>query len=50
MGPTNWSIIFFYFINGSKRGPNSEISHVWKVYRIFIVHPILMQFFILWID
>ena len=39
--------LFCYII--SKQGPNSEISHIWKVYRIFNFHPILMHF-ILWID
>jgi len=39
-----WAIIFVSQ-RESKRGPNSEISHIWKVYRIFILHPILMHFF-----
>ena len=37
------------FFLSPKVGPNSEILHTWKVYGIFICHPILMQFF-LWID
>ena len=28
-----------------KRNQNSEISHIWKVYRIFIFYPILMLLF-----
>jgi len=35
---------FQYFI--SKGGQNSEILHVWKVYRTFIFHPILMKFYL----
>jgi hypothetical protein len=26
----------FYFEKGCKMGPNSEILHIWKLYRIFI--------------
>ena len=37
-------LLQFYFDKGSKRGQNSEISHIWKVYRIVIIHPILMYF------
>ena len=33
------------FRKRSKRGPNSEIFHIWKVYRIFIFYPIFMCFF-----
>ena len=28
-----------------KTGPYNKILHIWKVYRIFIFHPILMLFF-----
>jgi hypothetical protein len=35
--------LFCYFI--FKRGLNSEISHMCKVYRRFIFHSILMHFF-----
>ena len=45
-----WAIrkIVFYFKKGSKTDQNSEISHIWKVCRIFIFHPKLWwEFFLL---
>ena len=33
-----------FFQNGSKRRPNSEMTSIWKVQRIFIFNPILMCF------
>ena len=48
MGDTN--IFVFYFKQGFKRDPHYEILHIWKKYIIiifFILHPILMHFFLL---
>jgi hypothetical protein len=36
--------LLFYFEKGSKRRPKFRISHISKVYRIFIFHPIVMVF------
>ena len=38
--------LLFYFKKEYKREPNPEISHIWKVHRIFICHPILMCLFL----
>jgi hypothetical protein len=40
-----WAITklrYMYFI--SKRDPNSEISHNWKIHKFFIFHPFLCVF------
>jgi hypothetical protein len=34
------TILLFYFEKGSERGTNSKMSHIWKVYRVIIFHPI----------
>ena len=52
-GPIGTKVCFYLLIRGtqkkreaqkvSKRDLISEISHIWKVYRIFIFHPILIR-------
>ena len=42
-------IMLFLLKKGSKREPNGEISHIWKVYRMFISHLILMYVVVEWI-
>ena len=37
--------LLFYLEKVSKGDQNSKISHIWKEYRIFIFHPILICFF-----
>jgi len=39
------NILLFYFEKIFKRGSNFKILHIWKVYRIFIFHPISKHFF-----
>jgi len=36
----------FFYGKRAKRDLNYEISHIWKVSKIFIIHLIMMQFII----